>query len=802
MLDKVKKIIKKNEKAYKAAKKLYGYAHMVTNTFSKAPETLMPEPVRILDELAPQQAVGTVEELKTDFCTGCSACFNACPVSAIQMVPDAEDGYWIRKVDFNKCIHCGKCARVCPVIHPVFENNKDPQCYAYMAEDEVRRQSSSGGAFHTIATHVLQNKGYVCGVKLSPGFLPEHVVTNDAKDLPELQRSKYVQSKVGSVYTQVKELLDKGEKVLFSGCPCQVAGLKSFLGKPYENLLAVDIVCHGAPSPMVFQHYLKENYDLSKLKTFHFRTKKFGYNSFHQTATYDDGTQISSQIAWDDYEKTMHSGQAIKPICADCIFAPAPRQGDLTIGDFWGIGGFKAEYNDQLGTSCVLINNAKGEAVFNEVIKKNPKLLQPVPFDFARRHNRFGKHMRVPGGRKMFYHLLKHQSLKKALLYASQRRFDVGLIGLWYGRNYGSIATYYALHYILQNELGLAVLMISNPLGMRDETNTPPYQIANKFYDCSKKYDLADIKILNNHCDTFMVGSDQLWNIYLSRPYKYLYYLDFVEEGKKRISYATSFGISYRANENETLSIRHYLEKFDGLSVRDDLSKTILKKHLGLESTMCLDPVLLCLPEYYAPVVEMANPDTLKNPEEYIVAYILDPDGNTAKNLIKIASALQKKVILILNESPKVRNKNVETLALPAGQDKIILTENVGLPEFLYYFQNAQSVVTDSFHGTVFSILFNKPFLARMNKKRGAERFKSLLNSFKISGRLYDDMDKLANDSAQLNEMDYAAVNKRLQELRKASLEWLRHALFSKKTSTGLRIYESEVVSKRSIIKS
>jgi len=800
MLDKVKKIIKKNEKAYKVAKKVYGYAHMVTNTFSKAPEALIPEPVSILDELAPQQAIGTVEELKTDYCNGCSACFNTCPVNAIQMIPDAEDGYWIRKIDFDKCIHCGKCAKICPVIHPVYDNNKEPQCYAYMAEDEVRRQSSSGGAFHTIATHVLQNKGYVCGVKLSPEFLPEHVVTNDTKDLPELQRSKYVQSKVGSVYKQVKKLLDSGERVLFSGCPCQVAGLKSFLAKPYENLLTVDIVCHGAPSPMVFQHYLKENYDLNKLKTFHFRTKKFGYNSFHQTATYDDGTQISSQIAWDDYEKTMHSGMAIKPICADCIFAPSPRQGDLTIGDFWGIGSFKAEYNDQLGTSCVLINNAKGEAVFNDVIKANSKLLQPVPFDFARRHNRFGKHMRVPAGRKIFYHLLKHQSLKKALLYATQRRFDVGLIGLWYGRNYGSMATYYALHYILKNEFGLAVLMISNPLGVRDETNTPPYQIANKFYDCSKKYDLGDIKILNNHCDTFMVGSDQLWNIYLSRPYKYLYYLDFVDDDKKRISYATSFGISYRANENETLSIRHYLGRFDGLSVRDDLSKAILKKRLGLESTMCLDPVLLCLPEYYAPVVEMAKPDTLKHPEEYIVAYILDPDGGTAKNLTKIANSLKKKIILILNESPKVRDKNVETLALPAGQEAIILTENVGLPEFLYYFQNAQSVVTDSFHGTVFSILFNKPFLARINKKRGAERFKSLLNSFKITGRLYDDMDTLANDSEQLNEMDYAAVNKRLKDLREASQEWLRKALFSKKASTGMRIYESEVISK-SIIK-
>lgn len=723
----------------------------------------------------------TVEALNPSYCCGCGACYNSCPVDAITMTSD-EQGFFTPVIDQEKCINCGKCKKACPVLNTKYVNTKNPDCYAVMADDEIRKDSSSGGMFSLVANYVLEQGGYVCGAALTDDFSVEHMLIHDKAELPKLRRSKYVQSNTKDCYSQIKKLLTDGEQVLFAGCPCQVAGLYGFLGKDFENLITLDLVCHGGPSQKVFKKYLDDTYGRENMKGFVFRTKEFGYNSFNQTAYLKDGRQISGNVRFDPYERTMHSGLALKTICADCPFAEAPRQGTLSIGDFWGVTKYNPKYNDNIGTSCVLVNNEKGKAFF-EKIRSNMKMVEPIPFDFARKHNRFGRRMRIPvKGRTWLYNCLDAQPFNKNVDYALNRKFDVGVIGLWYGRNYGSMATYYALHQVLKKKMHLSVAIIQNPLKPKNANpvmeKSHPGRIAEEFYDVTAQYSLADMKQLNEQCDAFIVGSDQLWNVGLSRPYKQTYYLEFVRDDKKKIAYGTSFAKPYGGTKEELLISSRNLRRFDHVSVRDTLSKEISEKQFGVKNVaeVC-DPTFLCPLEEYQVLIDKAQ---VKEDAPYILAYILDPNAEVGKELEQLSIQKNKKVIVLLNESPKVWQENLEKLAL-SGNGNVEVKKEVDLYEWLWYYSHAESVVTDSFHGTIFSIIFEKPFLTMSNAKRGATRFVSLLTPIGLMDRLFEGSKAIGENQQILDELDYTEVNKALDAIREESYAWLHHAIFSKK---------------------
>ncbi len=732
----------------------------------------------------------TINDLRHSYCTGCTACYNICPVNAISLGRDGQ-GYVTPVIDSGKCIRCKKCANACPVMNTKYTNSSDPKCYAAMADDEIRMNSSSGGMFTLIAEHMIDNGGYVAGAAFDDDFTVRHIIVDNKKDLEKLRGSKYVQSYLGDIFRQVKDLLDNDKPVLFTGCPCQVAGLYGMLGKKrYDKLITVDLVCHGAPSQKSFNRYIEEKYGTENLVSFKFRTKKFGYNSFNQIAYLKDGTEVAGNIKFDEYEKAMHSGVALKSVCGDCMFASAPRQGDISIGDCWGVSQFNVNYNDHKGTSALLINNAKGQKLF-ELIKGRMKLCEPVPYDFLRQHNRFGRKMNIPAGRRWFYTMLEGQSFGKSVNYALNRKFDVGVIGLWYGRNYGSMATYFALHQTLTNTFHLSVLMINNPLAPAAENyeKTHPRLVAKKFYDVSLVYPLNELYKLNSHCDTFIVGSDQLWNIYLSRPYRQMYYLDFAEERKKKIAYGTSFGIPYCGTEEEKLISSDNLRKFDHVSVRDDMSLDIATNIFGVENVekVC-DPTFLCPVEEYQKLIDMAQQ---KEDKDYILAYILDPDEDIVKNIKLISEKLNKKIVVILDELPDKYKSNVEKFDLSDGADIEIKSE-VTLYDWMWYYSHARSVVTDSFHGTIFSIIFGKPFLTLTNRRRGAERFVSLLTPLDLTYRLFDAPDMLSDNYSLLESIDCAQYEEKLEEMRSNSLEWLKNAIYSKKTGENNMVFDYE----------
>ena len=378
---------------------------------------------------------------------------------------------------------------------------------------------------------------------------------------------------------------------------------------------------------------------------------------------------------------------------------------------------------------------------------------------------------------------------------SNEKKYDFGIIGLWFGRNYGSMATYYALHQTV-TKMGYSVEMIENPLKPDHEMipdKSHPYHIAKVFYNISEKKKLNRMHELNKECRGFIVGSDQLWNIGLSRPYKQMYYLGFADDSVKKISYGTSFGKDYKGTDEERKISSANLRRFDGVSVRDRLSLDICKNTFGVENAVeVCDPTFLCDREDYDKLSDMAH---IEENEKYILAYILDPDAEIGERLEQLSVDRDIKVIVMLDEPPKNWESNKEHLGL-TGRGNVEVKKDVDLCEWIWYYQNAESVFTDSFHGTIFSIIFKKPFITLMNVKRGAERFLSLLEPIGLSCRLFETPDCIGKYDL-LESCDYDTVYEKLDKIRKDSYHWLKEVLAKEKElpkSISLSEEQSELI--------
>lgn len=349
-----------------------------------------------------QKKKKTVEAVPEHRCSGCGGCKNICPTDAVTL-EENELGYLLPKVDKEKCINCGLCLKGCPGVEKSLHNlDKIPKVYAVWAQDEVRKKSSSGGMFTLLAEWVLEQKGQVFGAAFTNDLEVAHIGIEKKEDLPKLRGAKYVQSDTGLVYRKVKECLNAGKPVLFSGCPCQVSALKKFLGKEYDQLYTADLVCHGVPSRMVYRKYIEEVYGKENIESFSFRTKEKGYSCTVLEVKLKDGKVLYPSLKEKDpYEKAFHGSYALRKSCINCKFAEIPRQGDFTIGDYWGVSLYDEKLNDGKGTSVVLVNNEKGEEVL-EKIRNKAKLIQETPLEAAKKKNRFGACVSVPEQRKEF----------------------------------------------------------------------------------------------------------------------------------------------------------------------------------------------------------------------------------------------------------------------------------------------------------------------------------------------------------------------------------------------------------------
>lgn len=300
-------------------------------------------------------------------CSGCEACENACPKNCITMKRDSE-GFFYPEINLNLCIQCGHCLSVCP-FKKTLDAAHSPECYAAInRNEEIRLKSSSGGIFSALAEKILEQQGVVFGSAFSEDFKQVEVVSVNRSDrLEQLYGSKYLQSKVHFSYKAVKTALHEGNVVLFSGTPCQVSGLKSYLGKEYANLYCMDIICHGVPSPALWEKYADyiESKHSGKITGINFRSKEQSWMNFGMKERIGEREFFSSKNK-NPYMRMFFHNYCLRPSCYQCKIK-GHSSADITVGDFWGIQAVYPDMEDGKGVSAVLIRTEKGRALFNQI---------------------------------------------------------------------------------------------------------------------------------------------------------------------------------------------------------------------------------------------------------------------------------------------------------------------------------------------------------------------------------------------------------------------------------------------------
>lgn len=304
-------------------------------------------------------------------CMGCAVCYNVCPFHAITMEQD-EESFLYPRVDKTKCTECGLCEKKCPIYHPVLPARLGvPTVYAgWSRNEDIRMQSTTGGIFYELAAAFIEAGGYVCGAIWRDDWSVRHFISNNKEDLKILMGSKYIQSDKADIYCQIKRLLDASEKVMICSLPCETTGLYTYLGKDYENLYVLDMLCRGANAPGVLQKFVDvlERQHKSKAVNIHFKCKQpYGWHRFSTEIRFENGDVYSKDRHNDSFMRFyLEENCCIRPSCHECQFKSIEGYGDITIADFWGIENFHPELDENKGTSMIKINTRKGEKFFSQ----------------------------------------------------------------------------------------------------------------------------------------------------------------------------------------------------------------------------------------------------------------------------------------------------------------------------------------------------------------------------------------------------------------------------------------------------
>lgn len=303
-------------------------------------------------------------------CSGCSACYSACPKKCIIMEED-EEGFIYPKVNKSLCVKCGICENVCPIIKRNEERVVEQKGYLIQHKDEIiRKQSTSGGAFTGIASWVIEKGGVVFGAAYDESFMVHHTCVETKEELSKFRNSKYVQSIMGDSFSLVKEYLDSGRWVCFSGTPCQIEGLYSYLGKKYEKLVLVDVVCHGIPSPLIWKKYLEcQRINENQPDNIIFRDKYYGYKYSTMSIVEDGKITYHAGSQSDPMLRAFFSDICDRPICYSCPFKKRYRVSDITIWDCFTVYKFVPDYDDDLGTTRVLCHSILGKRIVSDLEK-------------------------------------------------------------------------------------------------------------------------------------------------------------------------------------------------------------------------------------------------------------------------------------------------------------------------------------------------------------------------------------------------------------------------------------------------
>lgn len=607
-----------------------------------------------------------------------------------------------------------------------------------------------------------------------------HMAIRNIEDLPKLRHSKYVQGTTGMSYREVKELLLSNDRpILYVGRPCQIAGLKSYLGEKVDvsRLILVDLLCFYTPSNQLFQQHMESQYGLKEIAEVVFRDKAYGWSSDNITIHYKDGSSRHISSREDGYLKMFQKVFGRNDVCEHCQFADFPRQGDITLGDFWGIERHDASWEDGKGTSLVLGNTVKGKKFLQEV-RKNFQRIEEVPLEWCLgKGNRIGKDglSRHPN-EAYFEELVKKKPLDEAVIMADKLKHDIGVVCV-FNHNYGNNLTNYALYCYLR-DLGYFITMIDVPKGTGIDFPKDRNDRMELFRKCPyQKIDFpeqmtykGDMEMFNEECRMFLVGSDQLWRSMFVKGSEFYTCLDWVGDAKYKMSYGTSFGVSkFEDDGGIRKKLGIYLSRFQRISVREKSGCELLKNEFQLDSVQVLDPVLMCDRRHYE---KLASEGKERVPAgRYVGAYILDPSEIKQTAIEKLAGQFCEGKNMVIYDA-------MEHIDGKCGEMSIRGISHAYVEDWLAMIANCDFFVTDSFHGVCFALVFQKNFAVIFHDSwRGIERIHDILQLTGLEEHLLQEYDEEKLLQMYKKNIDYGQINQKLSKERMRSETWLKEAL-------------------------
>lgn len=635
--------------------------------------------------------------MNTDLCTGCGLCKAACPKQAISMKPKWF-GFLYPSIN-EQCIHCNLCEKNCPIKDIKTQTVLDS--YVGYTKDSIRLNESSGGVFSQVSKYVLSQNGIVFGAAFDKDW--NVIITYTETDITPMLGSKYVQADVKETYKECKEFLEQGRIVLYTGTPCQIYGLKGYLKNDYDNLITIDIFCHGVPSPTIWQRYLKSFG--KEIISINFRDKRNSWETYNFTIKFKDGTEFTEPYNKNKYMMLFLENKILRKSCFYCDMR-SNSKADISIGDAWGI---QSHLNDHKGLSDIIIHTEKGKKIIEilDIIKEK------LSYDTILKTNCIKPNFAIPNERSSY---MKYDEPKVAICTDHQHQ------------NIGGALQAVALSDKIKELLPNSIVKFVNQW---DYNHT-------KYFDDNCEYITTEADSSFTH---LVVGSDQIWNKRFCNniPFDDRF---LIKDIKNKIVYAASFGHhTLEYTNEELLKIQNSLKNVKYISTREIIGIEITKRWFKSNAISVLDPTMLFEKEYYLNKIQ--NNENITNSGFF--KYVLD-DNLEWQNMVTELSEKTNEPILEFN-------KTVEN--------------------YLENFNKAKFIVTDSYHGAVFSLIFNKPFICLRNKNRGNDRFDDLYLRFNIDNRFIEN----------LNEMDLSLLNKKpdcleqIREYRKDSLCFLSKAL-------------------------
>ena len=692
----------------------------------------------------------------TKNCTGCMACLNKCPNNAIDVVYN-EAGFYIPRINEEKCTNCGLCNLVCPQNKTAKTKEEPKVCYSIMANDEIRKNSASGGLFAVIAEEYLKNGGYVCGAAFTDDFRQvNHIIIDKKQDLIKLQNSQYVQSNIGGVFSEIKKLLDNNKEVLFGGTPCQVAGLDSFLGKNYDNLLTLDLVCHGIPSPQVWEKYINEIADGKIVRTLSFRNKLKRWGSpYELIIDFQNNTKFKEPCFSNIYYRSFFEHLILNESCYNCKYSNLQRPADITIGDFWGINNYDSSLDDGLGTSLAIANSSKGKSIIQK-LKNSFKTFQEIPIQYALNNN---PRLSVSSERNLknkdFVEKLNLSSITKNLKTNLIPKYDGIILNYWNIPNFGATLSAYAIQKYF-SEHGFYYHLL--------KTRTSPKfveEFAEKYLKTTHLVKSPKhLQELNKSTNNFIIGTDQVLreDFVIKDLTKSL--LGFTQFNKKRISFSGSFGNDtlFELNNAEKLLYSKYIRRFDAISTRELSGIDICKNEFHIKAEHIIDPVFLIDKSIW----DKMAAKTENKYKGKIVTYLFFANEETDKMLQYLGKKYNKEVVAL--ENGKISQE-----------------------EFLSGIKNADYVVTNSFHGMCFSLIFHKKVLCINSITSG--RFNTLAQLFGIKDLFINNYYEVFTKENLFSEYDRNHIEKIINKERGKAKVWFNQNIAPPKKITLNKIF-------------